>query len=163
MGVNSALLSINGAIGTGGQLIGTGTNDSASAGNIGQRLDASAALSSISASTGTAGNIVSQSVPAGDWEISGTAFWLPAASTVISTYQISIGTVSATLATAMGVRADIAFPATYVPTANDYFTQVILPFQVSLAVATTYYFVYKATFTVSTLALGGILHAVKPR
>ena len=70
--------------GTGGVPIhGTGTNDSAAAGYVGEVIESNVPIgSAISISAGVAANITSITLTAGDWDIWGGVTLLPAGSTV---------------------------------------------------------------------------------
>ncbi len=71
---------INGA----GQYVGTATNDTATAGNIGQLITATAAPGAVSVSTGVSINVTSVSLTAGDWDCSGTVNFTYGATTSVT-------------------------------------------------------------------------------
>lgn len=65
-----------------GQLPGTGTNDAASAGNVGQILTASLAIgSSVSLTSGVTANIATITLTPGDWDVWGVVDFNGAATT----------------------------------------------------------------------------------
>ena len=83
------------------QLIGKGTatNDSASAGYIGEYISSSvAAASAVPAVLNTGVNITSISLTAGDWDAGGIVYYLPDGSTAWDLFLASCSTTSATQA-----------------------------------------------------------------
>lgn len=83
--------------GTGGVIIqGTGTNDSATSGNIGEIITSTVASPGSGITTNTPSNVTSVSLTPGDWDVEGQCNAIPAATTTQSQLFCSIGTTSAT-------------------------------------------------------------------
>lgn len=149
------------------QLIGDGTatNDSASAGQIGEYISSAVASgSSVSLTTDTAANVTSISLTAGDWDVSGFVAFDNGATTSITRLAASISQVSATsdFTTAHAYGSQIA--AAFVPGSGGVdITQRAGPLRISLAGTTTIYLVAFATFTVSSLAAYGGIRARRVR
>lgn len=147
---------------------GSSTNDAASAGDVGEQLATNVATgSAVSLSTGTAATIITQSLTAGDWDVSGVVVFKPGASTSITIWAAAIsGTTNAVPAiigqpTSNEVLIQQA-AAAFVPGANDLCVS-IPPMRVSLASTTNVYLVAKSTFSVSTLAAYGSIRARRIR
>lgn len=152
--------------GTGGvEIEGTSTNDSATAGYVGEVIESSVATgSSISLTTGTVANVTSISLTAGDWDISGQVGFTTAGSTSYSSLIAAISTTSATAPDASTIanpryRVDQAAAAPgstelSVPTGTG---------RMSLSSTTTVYLVARGTFTVSTLKAYGFIWARRAR
>jgi hypothetical protein len=82
---------------TGKQLVGTTTNDNASAGNIGEFVSATVATgSAVSLTTSVAANITSISLTAGDWDVEGVVQFNHGATTTMNTLQGCVHTTTAT-------------------------------------------------------------------
>jgi len=141
-----------------GQVPGTATNDSASAGNAGEYISCSA--TAVSATTGTNLNICTMSLTAGDWDVTANVHENLAGTTAQTVFQGWTNTVSVTAPSSP----------------NDQITQLILPFttganqqfaisrhRYSLATTTTIYLSARADFTVSTLTFDGVMSARRAR
>jgi hypothetical protein len=76
------------ATATVGQLPGTGTNDNANAGNIGEYLSATG--TAVAITSASAANIATISLTAGDWDVWGQLAYNPGTATTIS--QIAVAT-----------------------------------------------------------------------
>lgn len=134
-------------------IAGTTTNDSASAGNLGQYTSSYIVTgSAVSLTTATAANVTTLSLTAGDWDVEGNVNFNGGGATTTAT-SAGISTTTATLPTdgsecASGV---ITSTATYVNT-------ITLPRKrISLSGTTTIYLVAKSTFSAgTTTAFGGI-------
>jgi hypothetical protein len=145
-----------------GQLAGTPTNDAANTGFVGETVDGSAALSSVSLTNATAANLTSISLTAGDWEISGAGYFLPAATTTVLALHASIGTTPATKVSTIGRFGAVSFNA-IVMAANENTSIPVPPFRLSLAAPATVFLVGWAQFGTSTCAAGGTIHARRLR
>lgn len=149
--------------GTAGQIVGTATNDNASAGNVGEYLSSSVASGSpVAMTSGVSVNITSLSLTAGDWDVYGVVGAKGAGTTTINYWVGSISNTTGTIDTAndrriaVCMRSDaFSFTALY--------TQQIGPARISLAGTTTIYLVTEAGFGVSTCDAYGILHARRRR
>jgi hypothetical protein len=143
--------------------LGTVTNNSASAGFIGEILSTQvAAGSAVGIATGTPIDIAAVSLTAGDWDVTGQVYYTAAATTSITTLASSLSATTATMDnTTLGAATRHA-GAAFVPGAAV-MTYPIGPLRVSLAATTTYYLVASANFTVSTLTGHGIIRARRVR
>lgn len=148
--------------------VGTGTNDSAAVGQIGQFTTATVATASaVALTTATAADVTSISLTAGDWDVSWVVNFKPGATTSVTIMQGSISLTTATLNTQAGgsgigtealVKEDI--PASVL--AADY-AQVGAVVRCSFASTQTVFLVASATFTVSTMAAYGTIRARRVR
>lgn len=144
-------------------LQGTNTNDSASAGYVGEYSSVSVTSASpVSMTNDVAANITSFSLTAGDWDITGVAGFLGGATTTVNYLRGSISATSGVLggendrsvmipagATIFGTTSAITFP--------------LVTLRASLSATTTYYLVSQAGFGVSTLSAFGSLRARRVR
>lgn len=138
-------------------IVGTTTNNNANAGSVGEYVTATGTAVSITTSTLT--NVTSVSLTAGDWEISSSLTFLPAASTTMS---LLVGGISSTTA---ALPAD---PFTWLvqstgltPGAKQ--SSAIPTQRFSLPSTTTIFLVAEALFGVSTMTATGILRARRVR
>jgi hypothetical protein len=149
----------------GGNLIfpGTATNDSASAGQVGEIMESTVVTgSAVALTTATSANVTSISLTAGDWDVWGNVWFSPAATTSITRDGGGISTTSATMPTSPGAGARfLNIHAAVVP--NNVFGSTVGMTRVSLASTTTVYLVAEATFTVSTLGAYGYIGARRVR
>lgn len=145
-----------------GQLIGrgTGTNDNAAAGEIGEIISTSSAYPGTGLTTATAANIASVSLTAGDWDVCVDLNFEPGATTSLTQLITSLSATSATLDTNSGFVAYFSQAAAVPVTA---ISQSVGSTRVSLASTTTYYAVARGAFTVSTLSAWGIIRARRVR
>lgn len=78
------------------QIPGSATNDSASAGNIGEFISSTVLVgAAVNVPTATATNVTSIAPTAGDWDVSGTVVYVPAGGTTTTTLFAWTSTVSA--------------------------------------------------------------------
>lgn len=152
-----------GATALAGQLTGTATNDSASAGNVGQYLSSIVLSgSAVALSNGIPLDITTLALTAGDWDVSGMCATQPAAGTTTS---IIICSISPTLNTLVTVPADSsgfglnnsAQPSSGAETIN---TDVA---RISIASPTTYHLVTQVSFATSTMGAYGKIRARRVR
>ncbi|WP_250533990.1 hypothetical protein [Caballeronia sp. AZ10_KS36] len=138
-------------------IVGTATNDNAAAGSVGEYVSNSA--TGVALTSGTAANITSVSLTAGDWDVSGTISFVPAGTTVPSAFNCGTSTTSATLG-ALGTQtfsASSAFPA---GSAQG----LAAPTQrISVSATTTVYLVGSSAFTTSTMTANGFIRARRVR
>lgn len=142
-----------------GGIVGTATNDSASAGNVGQIISSAVAVgSAVSLTSPTAANVTSISLTAGDWDVEGNVNYNQDSATV-TVKGAGISTTSATLPTdGTEVNSGAVLTTT---TAIDGAT---LPRKrISLAATTTVYLVGQATFSAGTVAVYGSITARRVR
>lgn len=153
-------LTVGGSLAVTGQLIGGGTttNNSASAGQIGEAVRATVASPGTTLTTGTGLSIASISLTAGDWDVSAMVCFNGNV-----TGAIFNGAISATTNTLPGGYGDDTFQTPYAPTAVADNCGSIPSLRVSLASTTTYYLVAQATFTVGTTKAYGRISARRVR
>ena len=152
-------MKISGVTVAAGQLPGTTTNDNATAGNFGQFVSSNVTYSTINLTTGTATNITSISLTAGDWDVYGAVMFAPAAGTTSSLVAAGVSAGSATLPDA-GYYQQL--PAQVFT--NPFLTTIDAPKQrMSLSTTTTIYLVAQANFAVSTCTAGGHIEARRVR
>ena len=145
-----------------GQYPAINTNTNATAGNIGEYIESViGAGSAVALTSSVAANITSISLTAGDWDVNGTVYVLPAPTTSVTRYVGSLSTASATLQVTPGQFTDFTIAATV--TSGNTFNDVIAPYRFSLAGTTTIFLVTLATFTVSTCSAYGIIRARRIR
>jgi hypothetical protein len=152
----------NGGIFVAGQIPGTTTNDSATAGNIGEFVSSSIVSgSAVTLTTATPANITSVSLTAGDWDCSAGAVRTFGATTSVTILKTSLNTTTAadgSLAT--GTMVQRSTPA-QVPVTD--FAQAIGPVRFSLSAASSMFLVADDTFTVSTNKGYGFLRCRRAR
>jgi hypothetical protein len=144
---------------SGGFILGTNTNDSASAGMIGEYISGSASI--VSMTTATPVTITSVSLTAGDWDVEGTLQYNAAAGTLMTDAKAGINTTTNVLPTAITAGGYVAIDA---PAAAGVGHTLQTGHQrVSIAATTTVYLVGQATFTVSTMTGSGFIRARRAR
>lgn len=149
------------ASGTAGTIInGTGTNDSAAAGKVGEFISSTVASgSAVSLTTGTPANVTSISLTAGDWDVRGVVYYKQGAATTVTYTYASISSVSATVA-----GLDGSTVGTVGAGGNAVDWAVSVPsFRVSVSATTTIYLVAQSGFAVSTSAAYGAIAARRVR
>lgn len=135
---------------TDGQLPATATNDSAAAGKIGEHISASQSAN-VALTSGTAANVTSITLTAGDWDVSGLVNFSGSAPPVnMQELDASLSTTSATLNSTVGFQASITFGA---PTSMYNVTLAVPPVRFSLNATTTIYLVAKVN-SASQVATG---------
>jgi hypothetical protein len=139
-------------------ITGTATNDSATAGDIGEYVSSVLpSASSVSLSNGTSKTITSISLTAGDWDITGLA---QLNGTLTGTFFIaSIVTTTNT----SGTRGDNAVSTPTMPTASIDLSLSIPEYRVSLSGTTTYYLTANVAFTGGTATAWGRINARRVR
>lgn len=149
-----------------GHILGTATSDSAAAGEIGEVIQGVVtAASPVSLVTATAKTITSIVLTPGEWDVFGIAHFLPDTTTSLTNIQASISTTTNTIATGPGGGGGNYFSwpfSAFVPGAVELSSHA-MPSRQTLAVATTFYLVLQATFTVSTLTARGMIRARRVR
>lgn len=131
---------------------GTTTNDSAQAGSIGDFVS-SAVGSLVAMSSGTARDVTSISLTAGDWDITGNLGFLPGGTTSVSAIAGSITLTSATF----NDNAQNSFQDYYsavVPGGSTTFYKPLPTLRLSLAATTTVFLVARASFAVGSFFTG---------
>lgn len=148
---------------TTGQIPGTATNDSAATGNVGQYASGTlVAGSAISLSNGVAADLANTgALTAGDWDISATACFTPAASTNVAVYQVSVSATTNTLDGAPGSLVQLGTGG--LVDAGNASCFAVGPVRVSTTGTPTYRVVVAASFTISTVTSYGIVRARRVR
>ena len=146
-----------------GQLPATLTNDNALPGRVGEYVESVIAQGSAAAlTTATALTLTSISLTAGDWDVDTVASFLPANTTSVTQFVVSLGSVAATLNATAGRLGIITTPANVYNGTTQ--AQVSLPpYRISVAATTTVYMIVQSTFTVSTNVSYGIIRARRVR
>lgn len=166
-GVNSAstvtLMTIDGngnaTFGTTNAIVGTATNNSAVAGNVGEYVESNIASgSAVSLTTATSANVTSISLTAGDWDVEGIVNY---SMTGATTANFSSGS-NSTSATLGGENTFV-----YTPFAaaglSDQLGEVIPVRRFSLSGTTTIYLIGNATFSVGSASAYGLIRARRVR
>lgn len=143
---------------------GTGTNNNATAGNIGEEVNATQSTYTNYTTTATYQNITSITLTAGDWDIS--AFGSLSSNTAtITTASNAIFVVSTTTASAAGATEGKTI--SYIPQAALLGTSIestsIPPYRVSISGSTTYYLNSQSTFTIGNPQFVGGIRARRIR
>jgi hypothetical protein len=117
-----------------------------------------------SITSATPGNLVTQCLPAGEWEISGMVTFIAANSTIMTSGQATITTTSATPGTNYGINQSVFVDSsTALSQTGAYQTNTISPQRFSFLVPTTVYLVQEAGFTTSTATANGNLNCRRMR
>lgn len=145
------------------EIKGTGTNDNATTGFVGQLIESTILVASaVALATNTTEDVTTISLTAGDWDVWGSVWFSPAATTSVTMFAGAVSTTSDTLPTAPGSGAFFTFiQAATVPAAI--FGLPAGTRRISLSATTTVYLVTRATFTVDTLAAYGYIAARRIR
>lgn len=144
-----------------GQLIGKGTatNDSASAGFIGEYIAATASTTNYPTS-GTSADLTTLPLTAGDWDVSSMTYTTANGASVTSVLQ-GIGTASGDDLSGI-TFGDNGAAAGIVSAANN--LSISIPsYRISLTGNTTYHLKYRANFTVATPQAAGRISARRAR
>jgi hypothetical protein len=155
-------------------IVGTTTNNNAQVGSVGQYLCAQVtnggspsgcttnSSTPVSLTNGTAANVTSISLGAGDWDVRGEIATAPGATTTISTVSGWISTASATIPT--GASQGIPWVFLSLPfTAGQGTALSLAPVRLSLSTATTVYLSAFAGFGTSTMGAFGWISARRVR
>lgn len=138
-------------------IIGTTTNNNANAGSVGELLTNTTTGTALTSPS--AANATSISLTAGDWEVSGTIQYNPAAGTTIATINSSISTVSATVSGTLGATNSLR--AQFNTAGTQQLSSPVV--RISVASTTTVFLVAAATFAVSTMTADGAIRARRVR
>ena len=139
-------------------LVGSTTNDSAAAGNIGEWIFSEvAAGSAISLTTNNTSNITSISLTQGDWDVYATVIFVTAATTNVTARRGGISSTSGTFSGGVGYST-----SAFVPGVST-LAMAVTPATQSLSGTSTIYLVAIASFTVSTLTAYGWIGASRRR
>lgn len=157
------VLKVSGVTVSAGQYPGEPTTGSATAGNVGEYVETIlAAGSATSLTTATAKTIATLSIPsAGDWDVTCSVAFIPAATTSVTDIIASTSLVTNTLDATIGRLSAQHFPAVVTGGAN--FVVPVMTVRMSVSGATSVFMVGQATFTVSTMTGYGIIRARRVR
>lgn len=142
-------------------IVGTTTNDNATAGNIGEYKESVVLGASAIAggATTVAINVTSLSLTAGDWNVTGFIGYFATVNLVMTVISGSISATSATNdsdnATSLPLNTTIA--------TSEALRFVVPTRRISLAATTTYYLVTSATYSAGTPTVFGRIQAVRLR
>lgn len=147
-----------------GDIPGTQTNNSPTAGSIGELIGSTIASgSAVALTTGTPANITSISLTAGDWDVFGAITYNYGGTTNVTIQLSSISSTSATLDNTQGNYFVWRFGASGLVPQAEMGGFTIGPVRKSLASTTTIYLVGRTDFTVSTASGYGRLWARRVR
>lgn len=145
------------------QIPGSATNDSATAGNVGELLSTVVLVgAAVGLTTGVPADLASLALTAGDWDVWGSVWFHPGASTTMSSLAGWINTASATQPTAPAGGASASLALGFTTGAEQGFPIGALRVSVP-ALGETVYLSALASFGVSTLAGYGGLWARRRR
>jgi hypothetical protein len=141
-------------------IVGTATNNNASAGSVGEYVEATAAIGSVSLTSLTAKTITSISLTAGDWDVSVIGYFSPDGTTKVREVAVSLSSVDNTLNITPGrFTDDHKQDLTY----STAISHAIPKYRFSLSGTTTFYLVMYADFNTSTMTAGGYISARRVR
>lgn len=148
---------------TTGGIVGTTTNDSPTAGDVGEYLSTTVLIGSqVAVTSNTNTNVATLVLTAGDWDVWGSVATNPASGTISTNYVNWISTVSATLPTYPN-NGGIFFLEGY--PSSGAATQCFPAgrMRISLSGTTTVYLSTYISFTVSTMGAYGFIGARRER
>jgi hypothetical protein len=150
--------------GTTGGIVGTTLADNAQAGSIGEVIQSAViAISAIALTvSGTAYNVTSISLTAGDWDVFGTVGYAPAATTTITALSQSSNATTGAQAAFPNTSTDYTDATALAPGAVNIIKNIPTR-QFNVSVGTTVYLVATATFGTSTITAGGQITARRRR
>lgn len=147
-----------------GQYLGTATNDSATAGNIGEFMSASLVSgSAVSLTNNTAITVTSISLTAGDWDVSGVTVYKFGASTTVNECDANISTTNNSFDGTVGTFSTQVYPSTFTPGSSVTPGVPTLAVRKSLSGTTTVYLIAFCTFATSTASAFGFIRARRVR
>ncbi len=149
---------------TAGQVAGTATNDNAAAGKVGEFVEATVASgSAVALVSNTPKTVMSISLTAGDWDVSGAVWYTGGATTTVTLMASGISTVTNTFPTVGKTdRVQFVFAGT-TPFATQDLAQMIGPVRLSLSATTTVFLIGDLNFSVSTASAYGHIRARRVR
>ena len=141
-------------------IVGTTTNNNATAGSVGELLTNNTLTTS--ASSGVTLNATSVSLTAGDWDVTGIVQTNPAGTTTTSIIIAGVSTASATLQTIVAGLNNNNSLTSAIPA--GFGTSLSAPVtRISLAATTTVFLVAQVTFAASTMTVSGFIRARRIR
>ena len=149
---------------TNGHQNGTATNDSGAAGEVGEFVSSTVLVgSAVALTTGTAANITSISLTAGDWDITGSCLYAGNASTVTTQALCWSSSTSAAVPTAPNNGGYQLFSGVSVTNAANLPSVSAGTQRFSLSGTTTVFLSTLTNFTVSTESAFGFIRARRAR
>lgn len=144
-------------------IVGTQTNDNATAGFVGEVISSLVPFgSAVALTTSITADVTSISLTAGDWDVSGLLAFSPGGGTLASSYAGGISLTSATFGALALTEPRTAFNGmSYGAGAPQTFNTGMA--RISLAATTTVYLIASASFTVSTNSVYGFIIARRVR
>lgn len=137
-------------------IVGTTLGDNANAGSVGEAQPTT--TSGTSLSTGVPANCASETLTAGDWDVSGTVQFIPAGTTIITAETAAISAVSATIGAVS--QSQVIF-ITHAAGQGDILNTGYL--RVDSSSSTTVFAVGSLNFNTSTATCTGFIHARRIR
>lgn len=146
-------------------IVGTGTNDSAAAGCVGEVITASLASgSAVSLTDATAKTVTSITLTPGDWDVSGVVGYIVGPTTSTVYFEAGTSLVDNTAGTAGSDYTRLPYGASGVVTnSNSYFTAPLRRVTVAAATTTVVYLIAKSSFSISTTTAWGTIRARRMR
>jgi hypothetical protein len=143
-------------------IIGTTTNDNAAAGSVGEVISVTVlAGSAVSITSGLAASVATISLTAGDWDVWGSVWSLPAAGTITQQFVAAINSANALPSTP---SAGTSYATLNFTSAASQDNQLPTgPCRISLSTTTTVYLFTYIIFTISTMGAYGQLTARRAR
>lgn len=143
-------------------IVGTTTNDSAAAGNVGEFVTSAVGSGSpVTASNGVWADVTSITLSAGDWDLTGQVSF---SGTITGTNFVGgIGSASGTSTTGLVFGDTIASTPTAPTAASDNSVASVNLVRKSISGSTTYYLKFNASFTVGTCTVYGRISARRRR
>ena len=142
-------------------IVGTTTNNNATAGSVGELVSSTVASNGVAMTTATGVDITSISLTAGDWDVSGVVGITNTLGTTTYQYiQYSSSSTSATIGS-LGQGGSLT-PNTNIAATADYLVAIPTT-RYSLASTTTIYLVARAGFAVSNSFAYGVIRARRVR
>lgn len=149
---------------TTGGIVGTATNDNASAGRVGEFVSSVILVgSAVSVTTGTSKTVTSISLTAGDWDIWGSIWMNPAGGTITTQFAGSISQTNDTLATTPAIGSAYTQLFGFTIGAGASCILAVPGTRITISGTTTVYLVGLAAFSVSTMGLYGNIMARRVR
>lgn len=141
---------------------GTATNDSATAGYVGEYVSSEISTSTSYPSSSVRGDLTSISLTAGDWDVTGTVMMIRNGATVTEN-EMALSTTSgdSTATTTFGINRVVQVSPT--TTASEVVSNSIPCYRYSLSATTTIYLKYEAIFSVATPQARGRISARRVR
>lgn len=145
-------------------IVGTTAVGNAAAGSVGEYVSSIIASgSAVALTTGNTANVTSISLTAGDWDIWGNTFFLPAATTNVTFCLGGWNTASATLSFVADKANIVTYTSGGVVTGGVNIAGGMFQGRLNISSTTTVYLVAQGNFTVSTLSAWGSIQARRVR